>query len=77
MITVFVLELSAGISGYVLRNEAGQMLRNNLQKTMAQYKELKYISALWDEVQRDVRISNLNLRARILFHSIYSSNVVA
>lgn len=56
MITIFVLELSAGISGYVLRNEAGQMLRANLKTTMEEYKTYAYITRLWDEVQTDVRI---------------------
>lgn len=53
MITIFVLELSAGISGYVLRNEAGQMLKGNLATTMKEYQNYTYISALWDEVQQD------------------------
>lgn len=56
MITIFIMELAAGISGYVLRNEAGQMLRGNLERTMADYKDLDYVSILWDEVQRDVRL---------------------
>lgn len=55
MITIFILELSAGISGYVLRNEAGQMLRGNLETTMKDYKTYSYIARLWDEVQKDVR----------------------
>lgn len=58
MITIFVLELSAGISGYVLRNEAGQMLKGNLATTMKEYQNYTYISALWDEVQQDVRTTN-------------------
>ncbi len=49
------MEMAAGISGYVLRNEAGQMLKGNLESTMKDYKKLDYITALWDEVQRDVR----------------------
>lgn len=56
MITIFILELSAGISGYVLRNEASAMLKSNLNRTMAHYahEEFGYITRLWDEVQRDV-----------------------
>ncbi|KAG4071899.1 hypothetical protein HA402_006060 [Bradysia odoriphaga] len=60
MITIFVMELSAGISGYVLRNEAAQMLRTNLERTMGDYKDLKYIAVLWDEVQKDFKCCGLN-----------------
>jgi len=60
MITIFILELSAGISGYVLRNEAAVMLRSNLNKTMADYTKYKYISTLWDEVQRDFECCGLD-----------------
>lgn len=59
MITIFILELSAGISGYVLRNEAGQMLRANLETTMRDYTKLPYIARLWDEVQKDVRTGHV------------------
>lgn len=69
MITIFVLELSAGISGYVLRNEAGQMLKNNLATTMKEYQNYTYISALWDEVQQDVRTPNT--RSLRIFSSIF------
>lgn len=56
MIAIFILELSAGISGYVLRNEAGAVLERNLNHTMKDYgnKDYEYITKLWDEVQRDV-----------------------
>jgi len=54
MITIFILELSAGISGYVLRNEAKDMLTRNLKRTMAEYNVNNFTTALWDEVQRDL-----------------------
>jgi len=60
MITIFILELSAGISGYVLRNEAAVMLRSNLKRTMADYTNYTYISTLWDEVQRDFQCCGLD-----------------
>ncbi|KAJ6632652.1 CD63 antigen, partial [Pseudolycoriella hygida] len=60
MISIFILEFSAGISGYVLRNEAAQMLRGNLEKTMADYPKYQYISALWDEVQKDFECCGLD-----------------
>lgn len=59
MITVFILELSAGISGYVLRNEAEQMLRGNLKHTMDDYNKVDYITRIWDEVQRDVCVKHV------------------
>lgn len=78
MITIFVMELAAGISGYVLRNEAGQMLKGNLQTTMKDYKQYQYIAVLWDEVQRDVY--NIQLpRLMVSYKSnfCYSSHAVA
>jgi len=55
MIVVFILELSAGIGGYVLRNEARSMLANNLRHEMDYYneKQYEYITLLWDKIQRD------------------------
>lgn len=77
MITVFILELSAGISGYVLRNEAHDMLDANLRHTMKEYGNNKtdYITKIWDEVQRDVCIKHFlfSYNNLIIF---YSSNAV-
>jgi len=60
MITIFILELSAGISGYVLRNEAAVMLKNNLNRTMSDYTNVTYLTKLWDEVQRDFECCGLD-----------------
>lgn len=78
MITIFILELSAGISGYVLRNEAGQMLRGNLETTMKDYIKYPYIARLWDEVQTDVRTPNIIDFAHCINikHFKYSLNAV-
>lgn len=55
MVIVFILELAAGISGYVLRNDTEALVRAELQGTMkayiAQEKDIIYI---WDHVQRGV-----------------------
>lgn len=37
LIMVFIFELSAGISGYVLRDRVSEMLENNLNKTLQLY----------------------------------------
>lgn len=52
---IFILELAAGISGYVLRNDAYAMIDTTLHNSMFKYNSLTQTSqtALWDEVQRD------------------------
>lgn len=53
---IFILELAAGISGYVLRNDTYNLVSNTLQSSMGKYggntsNEITYI---WDEIQVDV-----------------------
>lgn len=55
---IFILELAAGISGYVLRNDTYNMVSSTLQSSMAKYggttnNEITYI---WDEIQVDVSV---------------------
>uniref|UniRef100_U5EZJ8 Tetraspanin n=1 Tax=Corethrella appendiculata TaxID=1370023 RepID=U5EZJ8_9DIPT len=52
LIIVFILELAAGISGYVLRNETAELITQSLNQTMPQYlKNNTDIIELWDQVQ--------------------------
>lgn len=52
---VFILELAAGISGYVLRNETYNLVKGSLSSTMPLYKNETYAYYnLWDDVQRKV-----------------------
>ncbi|XP_052866474.1 CD63 antigen [Anopheles cruzii] len=55
LILIFVLELAAGISGYVLRNDTYELLNNALTGSMKQYREPGHadITLVWDEIQRD------------------------
>lgn len=48
---IFVLELAAGISGYVLRNEAEHLLENQLISTQESYETNSEIAKLWDFTQ--------------------------
>ncbi|KAH8418838.1 hypothetical protein KR222_001031 [Zaprionus bogoriensis] len=52
---IFILELAAGISGYVLRNDAYNMLNKTLTDSMFKYNSSSQseTTALWDDVQRD------------------------
>lgn len=55
LILIFVLELAAGISGYVLRNDTYKLVSSGLRNSMKQYggntsQEITYI---WDEIQVD------------------------
>lgn len=53
LVLIFILELAAGISGYVLKGDTQSLLRNSLNHTMKEYGDVKYadITASWDAVQ--------------------------
>lgn len=56
MVLVFILELSAGISGYVLRNDATEVLSKKMKESMVAYdKNNTEIYMIWDSIQQDVR----------------------
>ena len=60
---IFILELSAGISGYVLRNDAESLIEGQLNDTMKQYihtEKPNDVTVLWDYVQREVSCNILN-----------------
>ncbi|XP_035772698.1 CD63 antigen-like [Anopheles albimanus] len=55
LILIFILELAAGISGYVLRNDTRELVTNALNGSMTQYGDPKHgdITLIWDEIQVD------------------------
>lgn len=56
LILVFILELSAGIAGYVLRNDSYNLIDASLRESMVKYEaQDKAIQKIWDEIQTDVR----------------------
>lgn len=57
MVIVFILELAAGISGYVLRNDTESLIRTGLQDSMKSYiAQEKQTTYLWDHIQRGVSV---------------------
>ncbi|XP_046745256.1 CD63 antigen-like [Diprion similis] len=52
LILVFILELSGGISGYVLRSQAKEIVTEKMNSSMAEYKKNTEITILWDQVQK-------------------------
>ncbi|XP_068148868.1 CD63 antigen [Drosophila tropicalis] len=52
---IFILELAAGISGYVLRNDAENLIKTSLTNSLSEYNELNQnpTTKLWDDVQRN------------------------
>lgn len=61
LILVFILELSAGISGYVLRNQTINLIDDSLTNSMQHYKNGSVeIQTIWDEIQIDVSLLNFN-----------------
>ncbi|XP_046815031.1 CD63 antigen-like [Vespa crabro] len=55
LMIIFALELGAGISGYVMRNEVDSMLLNRMNTTFYQYKSDENIRKSWDIMQYDLR----------------------
>ncbi|XP_076234097.1 uncharacterized protein LOC143179014 [Calliopsis andreniformis] len=53
LVIVFILELSGGISGYVLRARAGTIIESKMMDTMSIYKNNTEIQLIWDNLQRD------------------------
>lgn len=54
MVVIFILELIAGISGYVLRNEAADAIQIKMMSTMTRYNESKEVQGFWDQLQEQV-----------------------
>lgn len=55
LVFIFILELAAGISGYVLRNDTYNLVTSTLQSSMVKYggNTTNEITYLWDEIQND------------------------
>lgn len=74
MIVVFILEMAAGIAGYVLRNDTGVLVSQELHGTMKQYvAQEKDIIYIWDHVQRGVSHSNHDLTKYVFTDSLSST----
>ncbi|KOX68753.1 hypothetical protein WN51_07246 [Melipona quadrifasciata] len=73
LVIVFILELSGGISGYVLRARASSIIQDKMKDSMQQYQNSSEISIVWDNLQRDVKF--LFIFFKFLFlHKFYFSN---
>ncbi|XP_043656082.1 CD63 antigen [Drosophila teissieri] len=50
---IFILELAAGISGYVLRNDASDLIKNSLTYSLHEYNSdnQNATTKLWDDIQ--------------------------
>ncbi|PSN47125.1 hypothetical protein C0J52_14500 [Blattella germanica] len=57
---VFVMELSGGIAGYVMRNEAMDMLKMKLNNTRFDYNSNHELTKLWDFMQEELKCCGMN-----------------
>lgn len=51
LVLVFILELSGGISGYVLRSRASEVIQSKMNDTMQKYNSSEEIAFVWDRLQ--------------------------
>jgi CD63 antigen len=57
LLVVFGLELAGGITGYVLRDDVGDILQNTVNNSMSKYTYNNEITKTWDIMQHDVSIA--------------------
>lgn len=72
------MELAAGISGYVLRNEAKTLIKDTLLSSMEDFHKVedKYIADMWNKVQSGVSNKYLTLKF-FLFYIFYFDSLDA
>ncbi|KAH8377898.1 hypothetical protein KR093_007756 [Drosophila rubida] len=71
---IFILELAAGISGYVLRNDAYSLIETSLSHSMSDYNSSTQnpTTSLWDEVQRDFQCCGVTNYTD--WHSVFNNS---
>ncbi|GLV32500.1 Tetraspanin 39D [Carabus blaptoides fortunei] len=55
LLVIFTLELAVGIAGYVRRSEVADMLENNFNASLAEYKTNPELRTSWNTVQNDFK----------------------
>ncbi|XP_026478211.1 CD63 antigen-like [Ctenocephalides felis] len=60
LIGIFILELSAGIAGYIKHGELAETLENNFNTSMNSYIDDKQTRATWDVIQEDLDCCGMN-----------------
>ncbi|XP_015110265.1 CD63 antigen isoform X2 [Diachasma alloeum] len=60
LLLIFALELGAGISGYMMRNEVGKMLLNRMNNSMSTYHTDGDVHNAWDTLQVDFKCCGIN-----------------
>lgn len=53
LVIVFIMELSGGIAGYVLRARASTIIQDKMEETMKVYRNNTEIAIVWDRLQHD------------------------
>ncbi|XP_078034505.1 CD63 antigen-like [Augochlora pura] len=60
LLLIFVLELVAGISGYLMQSEVRYMVENRMSNTMKEYETEANIRKSWDIMHHDLQCCGMN-----------------
>ncbi|XP_063221580.1 CD63 antigen-like [Bacillus rossius redtenbacheri] len=60
LVVIFILEFSAGIAGYVLRDNAETFLESKLKESINNYKQSNSTAKVWDVMQTNFNCCGIN-----------------
>lgn len=56
MVAILIAGLVVGVTGYTMKADAGEVIQQGLNYSMYRYGTSSEDTAVWDEIQDDVRI---------------------
>ncbi|GAB1865995.1 Tetraspanin [Camponotus japonicus] len=60
LVAIFILEITGGTMGYVMRSRVAKVAEDKMIETMSKYNESQEIAFVWDNLQRDFHCCGTN-----------------